>query len=263
MKEEKEDRYNIKAAERCLAILDFIGNRSDSVSIADVCKKFSLNQNMAFRLLATLTASGFVNKEESTSKYTLSTKSLVLSANALRNMPLRKAATPYMELLWNMYPNASFNLAIFDSGEIFLVDRVDSKNLPRIYIHPGRTMPFHCTAVGKVLTCTLPENELDELIATKGLEKYTDSTITNADDLKAELEKVRLQKVAFDLNEHIMGDNCAAVPIFSKDGTIIAAISIAALEVHMSLDEVRNAIPKLQETALKISYFLGCNTGIF
>lgn len=261
--ENKEEKYNIKAVERCLAILDYIGEQLEPVSINDIRQHFDLNQNMAFRLLSTLAASGYVKKDPATSQYSISTKAMILSANALRSMPLRNAATPYMELLWNMFPYASFNLAIFDNNEVFLIDRVDSKNLPRIYLHPGRTLPFHCTAVGKILTCNLSDKEIDMLIKIKGMEKFTENTITTTEAIKKELSKVREKHIAYDRNEHIIGDNCVAVPIYSKDGNTIAALSVAALEAHMSFEEVEQTIPKLQETALKISYFLGCNTGIF
>jgi len=42
-------------------------------------------------------------------------------------------------------------------------------NLPRTYFAPGKTLPFHATSLGKVLTCELPEKELDAMIEKKDL----------------------------------------------------------------------------------------------
>ena len=251
------DKYNIKAVARCFQILDFASDQLGPISIQDVCSALDTNSNMAFRLLASLQTSGYMTKDASTGLYTVSLKTLKLSRSALQSQEIRKVTMPYLELLWNQFPKANVNMAVFHNGEVLMLDRIDTQSTPRTYFTPGRQLPFHCSALGKVLTCSLPEAQLDRLIAEKGLTKYTEQTITDPIKLKDELVKVKKEGVARDRNEFINDDNCSAVPIYGRHGEIIAGISVSALTSNMRVEEIEAAIPRLKDTASKISYMMG------
>ena len=60
------------------------------------------------------------------------------------------------------------------------------------------------------------------------LEAYTESTITDPDALKSELERVRAQGYAIDDEEISRGLICIGAPIFGLHGEVIAAISVTA-----------------------------------
>jgi len=261
-KEPMSDRYNIKGAERCFQILDLAIKLDRSISISDVMQKFDVNTNMAFRLLSTVVSSGYMEKNEETGQYFISLKSLQLSKNALLSLEIRRLTMPYLELVWTQYKKANLNLAVMYDMDIVVVDRIDSLTLPRTYFTPGKTLPFHASGLGKMLVSELPEAELERLIMAKGLKSYTEKTITTVDALKAELTKIRKEQVARDRQEFVIDDNCNAVPIRAKNGKIVAAISLSALQSNMSVDEVESSIPMLQETAKKISYMFGYNGAI-
>lgn len=256
----ESDKYTIKTVSRCFQILDFASQQSGPISIQDVCAALSTNSNMAFRLLATLQSSGYMTKDPSTGLYSISLKTLKLSRSALQSLDIRRVTMPYLELLWNRFPRANANMAVFYDGEILMLDRIDTQSTPRTYFTPGRQLPFHCTALGKILISDLPEKELDELIAKKGLPRYTEQTITDPEQFKLELKKVRSEGVGRDRNEFIEGDNCSAVPIKGKDNKIVAAISLSALTSNMSVEEIEGSIPHLRDTAAKISYMMGYST---
>jgi len=251
------DKYNIKSVMRCFQILDLAAASDHPISIQDVCEALDTNTNMAFRLLASLVSSGYMVKDENSGLYATSLKTLQLSRNALVSLEIRKLTMPYLELLWNQYPKANINMGVFHLDEILVVDRIDSLNLPRTYFTPGKALPFHCTGLGKMLTCEMDGNQLDELIAKKGLKSFTSKTITEPNILKEELGRVRLDQVARDRNEYVLKDNCNAAPIRDRTGRIIAAISISAFENYMSVQEIEDTIPAIQETARKISFMAG------
>jgi DNA-binding IclR family transcriptional regulator len=262
MKQENDEKYNVKAATRCFEILDYAANQCGPVSIQDVCKALDTNSNMAFRLLATLKNSGYMTKDDNTNLYSISLKSLKLSRRALQSLEIRKLTMPYLELIWNKYPKANVNMGVFYDGEIQILDRIDTVSIPRTYFTPGRQLPFHCTGLGKVLTCNLPEEDIDNLIKEKGLTQYTTNTITSRDALLRELAKVKAEGVGRDRNEFINNDNCSAVPVVDGHGITKAAISVSALTNNMSVEEVESAIPLLKDIAGRISYMMGYNSGI-
>jgi DNA-binding IclR family transcriptional regulator len=256
---EKADKYNIHAVERSFQILDLFVQAEEPLTVQIICKELDINSNMAFRMLTTMVKAGYLNKDEKNGSYSVSLKMLQLSRRALMSLDIRHVVMPYLDMLRQKYPRANLNLAVLYLGDVIVVDRVDSQNLPRTYFAPGKSLPFHATGLGKILTCELPEKDLDDLIEKKGLKPYTPNTITSPEALKAELSKIRQNHVSRDRAEFIPQDNCNAVPLRDASGAIIAAISITAFESYMTVDEIEQTIPVLSETARNISYYLGFN----
>lgn len=256
---ERADKYSIKAVERGLAILDFCASSDEPITAQAVARHLGMNANMAFRMLATMTASGYLEKDEASKAFTVSLKALQLSRKAMNSFMLRRTVMPYLDMLRQKFPKANYNLAVFYQGEVIVVDHIDSNTTPRTYFTAGKTLPFHATGLGKVLACELPEQELDALIERKGLKAYTPHTITSPEALKAELARVRAEHFARDREESIPNDNCNAVPIRNASGAIIAAISMTAFDTYMPAEEIESLIPVLVETGRNISYHMGHN----
>jgi DNA-binding IclR family transcriptional regulator len=256
---DKADKYNIKAVDRCLEILDIFAQSDEAVTIQTICGKLGINSNMAFRMLATMTQSGYLEKDEKSGRYSVSLKFLPLSRKALQSLEIRRVVMPFLEMLRQKYPRANLNLGVLYQGEVVVIDRIDSMNLPRTYFAPGKNLPFHATGLGKALTSELSDAELNEIIEKKGLKAYTPNTITTPEGLREELARVRKERVSRDRAEFIPNDNCNAVPLRNAVGKIIAAISLSAFESYMSEQEIEDTIPLLAETGRNISYYMGYN----
>ncbi len=251
------EKYNIKVAERCFQILDLAVSKNNAITIQDVCQSLGVNTNMAFRLLNSIANSGYLDKDPISGSFVLSMKCLRLSTTALQSNSLRKLTMPYLELLWHSFPKANINMGIKSGDDILIIDRIDGNTLPRTYFTPGKKIPFHCSGLGKVLTCSLSDEEIKAMADRCGLKQYTPNTIISVDELIKELRHVREERVGRDRNEFIVDDNCSAVPIFNASGTIVAGISVSALNNTMSVEEIEGCIPKLKETADRISGVLG------
>ncbi len=254
----EDDRYNINAVTRSFQILDLLASKHEALSIPNVSEALGVNSNMAFRLLKTMEDTGYLDKDERTGLYSLSLKVLKLSRTALQALEIRKFAMPYLEMLWSNFTKANINMGMRNGDEIIMVDRIDGNQLPRTYFTPGKVIPFHCTGLGKVLCSELGEEEIRAMAERAGgLKRFTANTITDVDSLLQELGKVRDEGVGRDRNEYIQDDNCSAVPIRNADGKIVAAISASALSLAMTEEEIEGTIPKLRETANRISAMLG------
>lgn len=254
---EDEDKYTIKAALRCLQVLDIAVKQSRPVTIQDVADALDTNTNMAFRMLATLARSGYMVKQEATGAYTPSLKSLLLARSALQSLEIRRTIMPYLELLWNQYPKANANLGVRYRDDILLIDRIDTISLPKTYFTPGKQLPFYGSALGKMLTCERGSEEIDRLLATTKIEAYTPHTLTDPEAIRSELDKVRAEGIAHDREEFITGDTCVAAPVRDASGTMVAAISLSALSGNLAPSVIESAAPKVKETADRISSLLG------
>jgi DNA-binding IclR family transcriptional regulator len=256
---DKADKYSIKAVERSFEILDLFTRLDEAITVQAVCRELKTNSNMAFRMLATMTKAGYLEKDEKTLSFSPSLKFLQLSRKSLLSLEIRRVVMPFLEMLRQKFPKANLNLAVLYQGDVIVVDRIDSISLPRTYFAPGKSVPFHATGLGKALTCELCDAAIDALIEKKGLKAYTPNTITGPEALKQELARVRKEGFSRDRCEFIPNDNCNAVPLRDSSGAIIAAISLSAFESYMSVQEVDDTIPYLVETGHNVSYYMGFN----
>jgi DNA-binding IclR family transcriptional regulator len=66
-----------------------------------------------------------------------------------------------------------------------------------------------------------------EQLEDQGMPELTPSTITTLEGLADELERVRERGYAYDDEETLVGLRCVAAPIYSSEGTVVAAISFS------------------------------------
>jgi hypothetical protein len=104
--------------------------------------------------------------------------------------------------------NETIHLSVPDGLHcIVMVDRVDCNQTVRTYHQVGDTSPPHATATGHVAPAHLPRADVDAVID-GGLESYGDSTITDPQELRAELPRVRQDGYALNRNQ-FLPDVCA------------------------------------------------------
>ena len=117
---------------------------------------------------------------------------------------------------------------------------------------------MHATGSGKVLLSQYTNSQLDEYILAKGLEQYTEHTITDPDALREELARVRLQDFAVDNEECEIGLRCISSPLRDYSGKIITSMSIFGNKEDMSDRRIQEEVyPALKKATTKISLHLG------
>ncbi|MEA1963758.1 MAG: IclR family transcriptional regulator C-terminal domain-containing protein, partial [Candidatus Aerophobetes bacterium] len=103
-----------------------------------------------------------------------------------------------------------------------------------------------CTAIGKALLAFLPQEKIEEMFANqKKLSTYTPNSISDVNELKKDLKKVRAQGFAIDNEEFGIGIRCLGAPIRDDRGKVIAAISVAGPATRFSeekAEELKNSI---------------------
>ena len=83
----------------------------------------------------------------------------------------------------------------------------------------------------------ITEDELDDL--TEKMQKLTDKTITDLEELRSQLVEVRANGYAIDDEENELGVRCVAVAIPGADGRAESAFSISGLAPYMTPERIR------------------------
>jgi DNA-binding IclR family transcriptional regulator len=246
----------IQSIDRALQVLELFSLEKPEWGVTEISKALNIYKSNVYNILSTFVEKGFVKKDRKTDKYKLGIKFFELGSVVIKNMDLRKIAHPYIEKLSKEF-NETVHLGILDEGRVVSIEREESDKGLCSHIEIGRRAPLHCTAVGKAIMSYLSEEEINLIIKEKGLEKYTENTITNEEELEKEFKKIRKQGYAVDNMEHEEGVRCVAGPIRDYNGKVIASMSISGPAFRIDESNIPNIAKKVKEYCDCISEEMG------
>lgn len=116
---------------------------------------------------------------------------------------------------------------------------------------------LHSTALGKVFLAYLPEDRRKEILDKKELLSFIKNTITDKEELEEDLEKVREEDFALDIEENEKDVRCIAAPIRNYQGEVIAAISISSPAYRIDVKKQKHLKESLISISRKVSKRLG------
>ena len=248
----------VQTIERVNQLLENLSDAPQGLGLGELATMVNLPKGTTHRLISSLAYFDYVQQDPIDRKYKLGFKLAVLGNQLLDQIDLRKEVRPYLLELARK-ANEIAHLVVLDNDEALYIDKIQ---LYREGLHMssklGYRAPLHCTAVGKVLMASLPATEIDRIIEQKGLPSRATHTITKTEQFKSHLDVVRKAGYALDNEEHSEGVRCVAAPIKNIDGEVIAAISVSAPAVRVTIDVAKQSIKNLVvEAARKISQQLG------
>lgn len=239
-------------------ILDCFTAETPQLRIIDLTKKLNMTQSNISRLIGTMAAYGYVEKNEENGYYQLGSAIITMSSIALNSIEIRKQALPELFALEQKY-GVGANLAILKNNAMYYLAHVDSRTSPRMYTMVGYTNPLHCTAIGKILLAFLPQEERDRILDITGLPTFTHNTITDREVLERELDEVRQNGYSREYSEHAVGSACIAAPIRDRTGRIVAGLSASGkFNQENLIDQEPQVAQAVIESANIVSNKLGC-----
>ncbi|MFZ5648272.1 MAG: IclR family transcriptional regulator [Bacillota bacterium] len=249
----------VHSVERALAILEALGRRSQGYGCTELGQLLGLHKSTVHRLVSTLQAYGFAEKDPSTDRYKLGTKIMLLGLEALNSLDFRKVAIPYMKELVEI-SRETVQLAVLDGGEVLILERDHSPEA--ITVNLGLRGQAHCTAEGKVLLAHQPAERTLEILKKQEMRQYTINTITEINQFISHLDKVISQGFAINAEEMAEGVRAIAAPVFNHKGQVIAALSITGPSSRLTLERIYRLVTVLKESCTSISMHLGYHSEV-
>ena len=249
-----------QSVERTFQIIEIMAQGTPSMRLLDIAEKTQLPNSTVLRFLKTLMLYNYVRQDSETLRYSLSLKFCHIGYMISSQLSIRDIVRPYLIGLSKKCQESTC-LAQEEDMTVMYIDAVDGpdnmlKTLQRI----GKRAPLHCTGVGKLMLLNYDYAKLDLLIAKYGLISMTPNTITNKDDLLAELSKVSENDFALDDEECELGARCLAAPIRDYTGNVIAAISVSGPTNRMTMKKIDEFKTYISEISCNISKALGYKT---
>ncbi len=252
--EEPRDPYLLGSLHKGLEVIDCF-TRQKSWSLAELAAELGQTKPTVFRILHTIEAFGYLQKDPETGRYSLAMRFHTLGSAAVRHEQLRWQALPPLQDLARD-TGETVHVGILYDNEAICVQAVDGTRLIRMHAFVGKRTPAHASALGKVLLAYLPDAELDVFVA-RGLPSFTPNTITTAAALREALHGVRAQGWALDDEEMEIGLRCLGAPIIDHAGRPCACVAVSAPAARMDPERIAALTKLVGATAARISRMLG------
>lgn len=247
---------NNQSVEKVFDIIEAMAKYSVPIRLLDLAEILKMPTPTVYRFLNTLVDNEYVRKEEESSKYYLTLKLNYLTNLIHDQFNIQKVIHPYLRELSNITGETSSLVVEQDKMAVY-IDKVESStNMVKSFQRIGYRAPLYCTAVGKIFLSEMKE-DLKSYLNQENIEKLTQYTITEEQELSKELMKIKKSGFSYDNEECEIGARCIAMPIKDYTGRIIAAISISGPVTRMTDSKIDDMKIHLLRIHAEISKILG------
>jgi DNA-binding IclR family transcriptional regulator len=208
----------VQVVHRTAAILLALRGEADGLSLAQIAKRVGLARSTVHRLVAALEQERFVVAASSSRGFRLGPALASLAIAAVRDVVL--LIHPYLVQL-SQELDETVDLAVLEHDHVLFVDQVAATRRLRAVSSVGAVFPVHCTANGKALLAARTNDEVERLLPAK-LERMTPNTIVSRAALIDELERIRVDRVAYDREEHTAGICAVGTVVATAEGPLAA-----------------------------------------
>jgi DNA-binding IclR family transcriptional regulator len=215
---------DLRGMARALAIIEHLAVRPGRV--VDVTHDLRLPWATVHRIIAQLTKADFLRRDAETKRYEIGPALWFAGATYMANHRVLRAALPYLHKAKQINGIA-----------VQLAERVGRQAVAIYSAQPyatdiakaqyGYHFPLHCGSKGRVLLA-FAEREFVKQYLHRPLEKLTDATLTDADELLRELERIRQSGYSITVADVQPFTGSMAAPIRDATGTVVASLCFIA-----------------------------------
>ncbi|GGD65508.1 helix-turn-helix domain-containing protein [Erythrobacter arachoides] len=193
---------SVKSATRTLDIIEYIVAAGRPLVAQEVATALGIPVSSLSYLLATLVDRQYLQRDGR--RYSAGPGLSRLQAAGGGGYTLAERAAPLVRTL-RMQLNETTSFFVRDGWQIEALVTESSEQALRYTVPQGRSLPMHALAGGKALLAALPDDELVGYFAQSERETFTDSTITDEDQLRAQLAQIRDRGFASTEDEYSRG----------------------------------------------------------
>ncbi|MFF4192864.1 IclR family transcriptional regulator [Nonomuraea sp. NPDC001831] len=235
-------------ADRVLAVLAELARHPDGIGLEEMARAVSSPKPTAHRALAALRRAGLA-VQNGHGRYVLGDEFLRMAFAHHEARPDHVRVTPMLKALCDRY-GETVHYAVLEGTSVVYRSKLDPPSgAVRLTSVVGGRNPAHCTAVGKMLLAQTLTDEaaVRAWVGDRRLERPTERSIGTAEELHAELVRVREQGYAADDQENEPGVNCVAVPAYLTSPTVPSgAVSISGLAYRTPLSVLVEDVPAIR-----------------
>jgi DNA-binding IclR family transcriptional regulator len=198
----------------------------ENANVSSLARAAGLPRATAPRMIQTLEQEGFLLRDPGEDRVLLGRELLRLARNTDELLLLREVARPIIgDLVAAVRETVTLSVVAPDGGPD-LVYEVDAPAQLRPQSWVGQRFPLHTSVSGKVLLAAYDEQRLERFLR-EPPERFTPSTITTAEGLRAELGRVREWRYAVSRDEEEEGLSGVATGIRGQADELLGVLTVS------------------------------------
>ncbi len=206
--------------QRALRLVEAVGALEGRAHAKELARAVGLSPSTTYHLLRTLAFEGYLHRREDGTYVLGPAFARVTGSGGAASMTSR--VRPVMQELRDEL-RCPVYLAVYEDGEIAVVDIVDSPRYPSIDLWVGIHDSAHATALGKCILGVLEADVRGEYLARHPLHALTRRTVTDPRVLEHEIR--RSPRLVRDEEEYALGVQCLAVPVVTSE--LVGSVAVA------------------------------------
>ena len=158
----------LQTAGRALEILNMF-QTENSLSLNAIAKGLGVGTTVAYRLVYTLTAEGFLHQDAASKQYMLGDKAMILGFCAVYRNDVKRIAH---DLIWQFYEQTGYSMTmtmLCDMKSLCIEHILSSRTGLTTTMFTGGLYPLHKGASNRVLLAFMPEDEREAYLAGLGM----------------------------------------------------------------------------------------------
>ncbi len=229
---------SVQSLDRAFDLLETLCRSRNGMTIGALSAETGLHKSTVHRLLASMCARGYVQRDAATSVYRAGMRLCELGSYIMENMDVIERARAPMERLGHE-TGETVHLVMREEKDIVYIHKVESvSGAIRMFSRIGMRRPLYCTGVGKAILATWQDSEVRMLWRASDVHLWTPYTIVTEEAFFQELEQVRRVGYALDNEENELGVRCIAAAIPDYSGRATYAISVSAPLTRMTDERI-------------------------
>jgi IclR family transcriptional regulator, acetate operon repressor len=254
-REDKRDTPTNQSLERALGLLKTI-SLHDGMSLTDLSEATGLAPSTAHRLLNSLSGHELVSWEDTSQKWSIGIEALRIGMAFQRRNKILLAGRSEMTQLMQA-TGETVNMAMLDRFDVVFVSQVECEATIRAYFRIGERRAIHASGIGKALLAEMPDARVNDFLRTHKLSRFTPTTLTEPDAMRAELTLIRERGWSLDDEEANSGMRCIAAPVFNEFGEARAGISLSGPTTRLTQTRLAELGTMVKATAARITRLIG------
>ena len=229
------------SVERAFAILETFERECRPLSMTDLAAMCRIPASTCHSLVHALLGRGYLYQAGRRKDLYPTRRLYDLGATIIAHDPVLQRLEPVMEELRQATRETVILGKRHRQGIVYLAV-LEGPQVIRYSARPGDRKPLHSTSIGKALLSTLAEEDLRKLLTEMSLPRVTASTITESDQLMADVEMGRRAGCLVTRGENVSDVTALAVPLAINNEFYGLAVAGPSHRMDACETEIRAAL---------------------
>ncbi len=210
-----------------------------------------MSKTTAYRMLRTLEAKDFLVYDTAAERYHLGGALIPCAYLTMSYVGFVRVARPFLESL-GAATGEMVELTVGSAEGAIVVDEVATAHPFRLNRPTGRILTSLANSSFRLHVAFRPSTEQRKIIESVQ-QKRTPKTLTDPDDILSRMASERAAGLAFDLEEQDLGVCAVSAPVFERDGSLKAVVTVVAPAERFGPRARRSISEAVKKTAAEMS----------